>query len=421
MPDSRKVSREYAVLVINSRKQRGQAVNALTGSLFHKINKILTATRRSLSVFPINPESSDYEQPASWVINVESTLSIKRLFIKEFFLPPVADLSTKTYLLWISRAPIRSAIYLWYKIREKWLEASSNSNKIWGILRIIPEAISVALETILFIYIIPLLTITVIRPLRRMSGIAFILLLLTLLIGGVLISWQQTFIPLITWTSDITHQVIEIANDNRLKFDILFPVIASAVLGVILAFTIILGRIAQWMFHKADYSQGPSLYTTAELSYLLNPLYATKLREDFEYQLIDLNNKPNIQRIFVIGEYTGALLAYEVLSLTCRKKISKPVFLLTTNLSLAGFAASPIRSLWLLVDSIYWKRFSEPTPRNLSWHHLTTYPRQEYTVKLASRPRSRMPQVKIHYEKNHWFKGINTVLIDRLITLLRLA
>lgn len=159
----------------------------------------------------------------------------------------------------------------------------------------------------------------------------------------------------------------------------------------------------------------------AELSYLLDPLYATKLRENFEHQLIDLNNKLNVQRIFIVSEYTGALLAYEVLSRTCRGIISKPVYFLTSNLFVAGFAASPVRSLWLLVDSIYWKRFSEPTPRNLSWHHLTVYPRREYTVKIASRPRFRMPQVKIHYEKNHWFKGINTVLIDRLVTLLRLV
>lgn len=419
-----KVSAEYAVLVINTQEQQGQAADALAESLFNKLKKITTAKRPSLSI-SIEPVISDSEQVTSWSVSIESSRSIKRCLIKEFFLPPTAGPNTRAYLLWNFRAVKRAVVYLSHKLPEIWRQATSTSQKtlgiLLGILRITAETLGVVLETIFFVYLIPLMAFTVIRPLRRMGTLVFLLYLFAIVSVVVSLTWEQTLIPLIAWISQLTHQVIVLVADSDLTFDILFPVVASTVFGVALTVVFILGRIVRWIIGKWDIIQVRNPRTIGELSYLLDPLYAAKLRDNFERQLIDLNKAPNIQRIFVVCDHTGALLAYEVLSRACRGKISKPVYLQTRNLSLAGLSASPVRSLWLLVDSIDWGRFSEATPSNLSWYHVTGWPSREFTVKLTSRSGRGITPVELHFEKSHWYQGRNAMIIDRLITLIKLA
>lgn len=417
-----KVLKEYAVLVINTREQQGQASEALARSLFQKL-KISTAKRPSLSV-SIHHVISDSVQAASLSVSIESSRSFKRCLVKEFFLPPTPGLSTGDYLLWIFRAPMRTAVYLLHKLWEIWREAASTGQKSSGILRTIGEVFLIGLNTLFFVYFAPLISFIVIQPLRKMGNLALVLWLFVIVFGLVLLTWKQTLPPLVAWISQITHQLINLVPDSGVTFTIFFPVVASVFFGFALTFIIaLLAKIVRWLVPNFTISQERNLRTMeTPLSYLLDPVYASKVIDDFEHQLMDLNKDSNVQRIFVVCEGTGVLLAYEVLSRACRGKIIKPVYLLTrNNLSLAGFQASPVRSLWLLVDHIYWDRFSQTTPRNLSWRHLTVWPIQEYTVKLTSRSPHTIPQVQLHHENHVWFKGTNTVLIDRLITLMKLA
>lgn len=417
-----KISKEYAVLVINTRERQGQASEALAGSLFHKL-KILAAKSSSLSV-SIHNVISDSMQATSLSVSVESSRSIKRFLVKEFFLPPTPGLSTRNYLLWIFRAPVRTAVYSWHKLRHIWREAASTGQKSSLIWRIPFEVFLIAMDTFFFAYVTPLISLTVTHPLRKMGNLALSLWLFVIVFILVLLTWKQTVPPFISWISQITHQLINLVPDSGVTFYIFFPVMASLFLGIALTYIIaLLIKILRWLVPSPTISQERNLRTMeSPLSYLLDPVYASRVRDDFERKLIDLNNDTNVQCIFVVCQDTGVLLAYEVLSRACRGKIIKPVYLLTrNNLSVAGFMASPISSLWILVDHVYWDRFSQTTPKNLSWRHLTGWPVYEYTFKLISRYPHTIPQVQRRHKNHTWSKGTNTVLVDRLIALTKLV
>jgi len=237
-----------------------------------------------------------------------------------------------------------------------------------------------------------------------------------------LINWEDRLIPLITWISQITNSIMDSVKDDNLTFAVLFPVLCSTVFGVAITAMVILGRVVQWIFRRLDnYFEQGNLPLIKEYSYLLDPLYATKLKEDFEHQMISLNDKQDIERIFVVCEKAGILLAYEVLSQICPERISKPVYLLTRDFSLAGlFAATPDQSLWLLVDFSDWNRFSKTTPNKLFWYHFSRrLPCSEYKLRMTNLPRHTIPSVKIHLRKRYWFKKRNAALIERLSMLIR--
>ncbi len=416
------VSEEYAVLVINTREHQGLASEALARSLFHEL-KTSTMNSPSLSV-SIHPVISNSVQTASWSISIESSRSIKRCLVKEFFFPPTPGLSTSNYLLWILKSPARIAAYLTQKLREIWHEAVSTEQKLLGILHMIIEVLLIGLHTIYFVYFILPVSLIVIRTLRKIGNVMLLLYSFMIIFIILLATWKLILPPFISSISRFTEQLIELVPGSGVTFDILFPVMATIVFGFALTFFVaLLAKIARWIIRERDTGQeGNPRTMVSNLSYLLDPVYASKVRDNFERQLMDLNNDSNVQHILLVCQDTGGLLAYEVLSRACREQIIKPVHLLTRNtLSISGFTASPVRSLWLLVDHIYWDRFSQTTPENLSWLHLTTWPVYEISFKLTSRAPHTIPQVQLHSERHPWFKRTNTVLIDRLISLMKLA
>lgn len=414
------VSKGYGVLVINTREHQGQALNALVKSLFQQLNKTLSFRIPALTV-SIHPEVSDSDQSSSWTIDIKSQHSIRRCLIKEFFFPPTTGPGTITYLLWCFQAPIRAAEYLLHKLRNIWHESSFVGQKTSAVIRIIAEAFDVVLRTSIFLYFFPLLSLVIIRPLRKMGTLATVIYFFLIIAIIVTFTWEHPLLTIVNWTSQFTHQLVNLASDSNLTFDILFPVIAGAIFAAMLTLLITLVRTARWIVRSLDRNQEANRQAIVDLSYLLDPLYAAKVRDNFESQLIDFNMDSNFQYIFVVCERTGALLAYEVLSRICPGKISKPVYLLTSNISFAGFFASPLRSLWLLVDSKDWSRFSENTPANLSWRHFTTWPSNEYSVKIISSPEHTLPKVILHSEKLYWFKGENTAIVDRIISFFKLT
>lgn len=416
------VSEEYAVLVINTRERQGQASEALARSLFHKL-KTSTVNRPSLSV-SIHPVISDSVQTASWSVSIESSRSIKRCLVKEFFFPLTPGLSTSNYLLWILRSPMRIKAYLSQKLREIWQKAVSIKQKLLGILHMTGEVLLIVLHTLFFVCFLPLISIIAIRPLRKMGNAMLLLYSFMIIFIILLVTWKLILPPFISSISSFTEQLIKLMPASGVTFDILFPVMATIVFGFGLTFFIaLLAKMARLIIRETDTGQEGNLRKMeSELSYLLDPVYASKVRDDFERQLMDLNNDSNVRQILLVCQDTSGLLAYEVLSRACREKTIKPVHLLTHgDLSISGLLASPVRPLWLLVDHIYWDRFSQTTPENLSWLHLTTRPVSEISLKLTSRAPHTIPQVQRHYERHSWFKGTNAALIDRLITLMKLA
>ncbi len=412
--------KECAVLLISLHNQSGRAVDTLTTALFRKLNNDSRA-KQSASTVSIDPIAQDSHQPSSWFLNIETTQTIKRCKIQEFIIPKSQGLSIGTFIFWTFGAALRSFKYLAFKAKDMWRDASSINRKLLKIPKMLLSTIGTVFDTIFFYYFIPIMFINVIRVLRKISLVTYISFFLLMFFSVLLFNWEDKLILLVAWISQTTQTIVNSLEDNQLTFPVLFPVICSTVFGAAITVVIIFGRGVQWIFQRLDiYLEQGNLRLIDEYSYLLDPLYSAKLKQDFERQIISLNDTPNIERIFVVCEKTGILLAYEVLSRICQEKISKPVYLLTRDFSLAGFIASPDRSLWLLVNPSDWNRFSKATPRNLNWYHFSKrLPCNEYKLRITTLPHRIVPSVKMHFRKRYWFKRRSTALIERLSTLVR--
>jgi len=415
-----KKHKECAVLLISLHNQSGRAVDALTNALFRKLNKDSRAKQSAFTV-SINSVAQDRHQSGSWFVDIETTQTIKRCTIQEFIIPMSQGLSIRAFIFWTFRAVLRSGKYLVFKAKDMWKDASSIGRKLLIIPKMIVLTIVTGLETLFFYYFIPIMSSTVIRALRKIGVVTYISFFLLIVFAALLVNWEGRLIPLVSWISQITHTIVDSLEDDQLTFAVLFPVICSTVFAAALTVIIIFGRGVQWIFRRLDnYLEQGNPRLINEYSYLLDPLYATKLRGDFERQMISLNDKPDIERIFVVCEKAGILLAYEVLSRICLEKISKPVYLLTRDFSVAGLFAAPDRSLWLLVDSSDWNRFSKATPSKLFWYHFArSWPCSEYKMRMTTLPHHIIPSVKTHFRRRYWFKRRNTALIERLSTLIR--
>lgn len=418
--NSQKVSKEYAVLAIRSSDQKSLRSDALAESLFRKLRKLLGAKKTSLSI-SVHPGKYETEQVTSWSVSIESSRSIKRVLVEEFIFPPTDGPNALNYLLWVFRAALRAAKYLSFKLPETWHRATSVRKKISAITNIAIQVLDVIVETLTVSYMLALITFVVVRPLRKISTMTFLVFLFATLFAFVSLTWEQTLLPLVSVIGQFTHEVVDLAADPELTFGVLYPVLAGTIFGASVTVIIVLLQIVRWIIRKYDIGTEGDFSEGSELSYLLEPLYAAKVRDKLERHLITLNSDPNIQRICVICENAGVLLAYEVLSRACKQKISKPVYLLTRNLSLAGLPASPVRSLWLLIDSDDWDRFSEPSPRRLSWHHLAKRSWNEDMLNLTSPSGNRITQVRIHNEKFGHFRRSKTAFTNYLIPLLKLV
>jgi len=418
--NSQKVSKEYAVLAIRSSDQKSLRSDALAESLFRKLRKLLGVKKTSLSI-SVHPEKCETEQVTSWSVSIESSRSIKRVLVEEFIFPPTDGPNALNYLLWVFRAALRAAKYLSFKLPETWHRATSVRKKISAITNIAIQVLDVIVETLTVSYMLALITFVVVRPLRKISTMTFLVFLFAILFAVVSLTWEQTLLPLVSVIGQFTHEVVDLAADPELTFGVLYPVLAGTIFGASVTVIIALLQIVRWIIRKYDIGTEGDFSEGSELSYLLEPLYAAKVRDKLERHLITLNSDPNIQRICVICENAGVLLAYEVLSRACKQKISKPVYLLTRNLSLAGLPASPVRSLWLLIDSDDWDRFSEPSPRRLSWHHLAKRSWNEDMLNLTSPSGNRITQVRIHNEKFGHFRRSKTAFTNYLIPLLKLV
>lgn len=414
---SKNTSKDYAVLVINNREHEGQAARALAVSLYSKLKSM----KKFSSFISIHQTNLDSKQIAGWVINIESTRSKKRFIIEEFFFPPMQSLNVKVFLLWISRAVLRSIIYLKYKISEIWQQDISNGHILSGIINIIVTVVFVLFDTLFFIYAFPLISFVFIRTLQKLGNMALIVYLLAITSIIISLTWEQTLLPLVAWVARLTSRIVELVANSGLTFDVLFPVLSGVIFGasvIVIGFII---KIARGLLRRFEVSEEEYFRRMGELSYLLDPIYTATVKDNIERNLINLSELPNIKRIFVVCRNAGVLLAYEVLSNVCRERISTPVSILSHDLSLAGFSASPRESLWLLVDNTDWSRFSKSTPRRLSWHYLTRWPIREYTTRLISQSKYGLPLMKRTFEQHHRFKGRNSALVDSLLTLLKLA
>jgi len=413
------VSKEYAVLVINTREQQGRAADALTESLFQKLRKMLS--KKTSSSVSISSAGSESEQTISWRLDIKSLRSVKSCLVEEFFFPPTPGPKANIYLCWAFRTIPRAGMYLWYRMLESRHQTTSIGKKLSTAMKLALETIDVLMQTIFFVYVIPLTALIVIRPIRKIGALASMAFFLALFIMIVIVTWENTMLPLVSWISQLTQQIIALMPDNQLEFGALFPVLAGAIFGAILTAIIVVAPIIRWIFLKFVSDTEGNIRTMGEFSYLLDPLYAAEVRGNFERKIIDLNTSQNVQSICVVCEHTGALLAYEVLSRVCLEKISTPVYLITHKLSLAGFQVSPVRSLWLLVDPLDWERFSKPTPRKLSWYHITNWPIKKYVVRLTARSGDKIPQTQLRSEPRVWFERTNSALTDHIIKLLKLT
>lgn len=417
--NSHKISKEYAVLAIRSSDQRNLRSDALAESLFRRLRK-LSGVKKTSSSISIHPEKCESEQVASWSVSIESSRSTKRVLVEEFILLPTDGPNALNYLLWFSQAPLRAKKYLSFKLSATWHRATTVKEKLLAIKNIGIQIFDVIVETLTISYIFALITFVVVRPLRKFSMMAYLVCIFAVLFAIVSLTWEQTLLPLVSGVSEFTHEVVDLAADPELTFGVLYPVLAGTIFGASVTIIIVLVQIMRWIIRKYDILAEGNFSTLSEFSYLLEPLYAAKVKDKLERHLITLNSDPKIQRICVICENVGVLLAYEVLSRACKQKISKPVYLLTRNLSLAGISASPVRSLWLLIDSDDWGRFSEPSPKRLSWHHLAKRSWNKDMLNLTSPSGNRITQVQIHSEMFGYFRRSKTAFVNYLIPLLKL-
>jgi hypothetical protein len=216
-----------------------------------------------------------------------------------------------------------------------------------------------------------------------------------------------------------THALVGLSGDKKITFEILFPIVAGLAVTIGILCVQLLVKVMKWIVLKLGIPSEGYTEVNNGFSYFLDPLYSAELRSEFGKLVKELNETADLQQIIVVSEGIGGLLAYEVLSRSCRAEINKPVYLITRNLFFAGFPISPTGSLWLWVDISEWSRFSLSTPINLSWHHFTPWPTGEKIIELISLRGIKLPKVEVHTEiKRNAHRRSDTLLSERLIAML---
>ncbi len=304
-------------------------------------------------------------------------------------------------------------------MKGRWLNADSFYKKLVGVIGALVKSLEISIEMVFFIYTIPILSFLVIRPLRRFGIMAVIAMFLLIAAVIMIPMWEDTFVPLVSWIGQITVQLVDAVELDKVTFSVLFPVLAGTIFGTSIIILVMIARLIQWVFRKLDVPEDRGYSLINELSYLLNPLYGAQVREGFEQHLIKLNEMQNIQRICVVCDHTSALLAYEVLSRICSQRDFTPTYLITNDITLAGFSASPTLSLWLLVDPEDWNRFSKPAPRNLSWHYIYWIARNLDSFDVTSPNGDKIAKLNMYRKNKIWEKPV-TAFTDHLIKSLKL-
>lgn len=405
---------EYPIVVVNISDQPGSKVDTLARSLFKKL-KVIAAHDTSLSV-SIEDIGSNQEESPSWAITATSPSKIKRYLLSEFCFPPTKGPKVVDYLVWILRAPVRAANYLRCRLLEI-METGSRRQKVRALVGMLPKSVGLALFFSSFLYVTTLISFTVIDPFRRWSlriTVLYFFLLATLVASS---TWKSFLPPFVAWVSQLTQQLVDLVPGINLRFDLLFPVMATLIFGAGVSIVVFLLRATIQAIRRADEQKIAAYHGVVDFAYLLDPLYSATASGAFEKRLLKVGNKKETKNLFVICEHGGILLAYEVLSRTCPEKINRPVHLLTHKMDLAGLQVGLGAMLWLLVEPTDWPRFAMTTPRELSWHHWMNLPSEEYIYRINSTPQDRMPQVQHESIDKAWFKSSHSMLLDRLIAL----
>ena len=405
--------REYPIIVVNMSDKPGGTVNTLAKSLFKKL-KGNAADDPSLSV-SIEDLRSGQEELPSWAITAESTGKIKRYLLNEFCLPSTEGPGFVDYLVWALRAPVRAASYLGYILRQI-VGTGSKRQKARALVVMLPKMVMLTIQILAFFYLIPIISIAVIYPLRKWSLRVTILYSVVFAVLVFFATWKLFLPPLVAWVSQLTQQLLALVRHTELSFDLLFPVMATVVFGIGVSAIIGLVGVVRHVMRRAD-ARTTVAYGAVDFAYLLDPLYSAAARGAFEKILLKAGNKKETHRLFVICERGGVLLGYEVLSHACLGKINAPVYLLTYNLELAGIRVELLAALWLLIEPTDWSRFAKTTPHELSWHHWAILPSEELILRTQFTPQDRVPQVQRKSIKSSWFKSSYSMLVDRLIAL----
>ena len=152
------ICREYTVLVINTRGEKGEAVDAFTESLFNNLKK------RSVSV-SIHPVT-DSEQTPAWSLIIGSPGDRTHCYVNEFFFPKTKGPTSINSLFWLLKAPVRAVKYFWHKLKQLRLEAEHSGQKAVRTLgKAVVVGIDVCLQVLFFAYIMPLIAYVIIHPL----------------------------------------------------------------------------------------------------------------------------------------------------------------------------------------------------------------------------------------------------------------
>jgi len=404
---------EYPIVVVSNSNQPGTTVNKITRSLFKKL-KDIAVNDPSLSV-SIEDLGSNREESPSWAITAKSPSKIKRYLLNEFCFPPTKGPKFVDYLVWILRAPVRTANYLSYRLRES-METGSRRQKVRALFYMLPRSVMLAFQVLAFFYLMPIISLTVIDPFRRWSLRITAIYFFFIATVVVLATWKSIVPPCVTEISQITQQLVDLVPSTKLSFNLLFPVIAAIIFGAVVSVIVFLLRATIQAVRRAD-ERPIATHGAVTFAYLLDPLYAATARVAFEKILLKAGNGEETKGLFVICEHGGILLTYEVLSRTYSEKIHRPVHLLTHNMDLAGLPVGPRAMLWLMVEPTDWSRFARTTPYELSWHHWMDWPSEEYIFKINSISQDQIPQVQRESIQKAWFKSSQSMLVDRLIAL----
>lgn len=405
--------REYPIVVVNTSDKPGVAVYTLARSLSKRLSDI-AANDPSLSV-SVKSLGSNRSGSPSWAIAAESTDNVKRYLLSEFHLSPTNSPKFTDYFLWILRTPVRAAKYLWYQSCES-MGPGSRRQRTRRLVGIFLNSLLISILVPSYLYLMLFLSFVVVYPLRRLRVGMVTLYLLAITSLVVLFASKSLLVGLVLGISHFTQQLLSLANDPKLSFDLLFPVMAAAILGVAVSIVVFLIGLLRQVIPEADEWMFPA-QGTVDFAYLLDPLYAAKARGAFEEMILDVVNKEETKSLFVVSEHAGILLAYEVLSRACPGKMNKPVHLLTRNFDVAGLLRINLSTiLWLFVEPINWSRFARTTPSELLWHHWTPWPSNEFTLKIDSAPRGRLPHVQRKLVKTSWKSSYSTS-VNRLIAL----
>ncbi len=412
-----KVRNKIAIIAVTAQPQQTIRAESLTRGLFKKLNlKSVHSTPLSITVSPLTDSDANLRS-----VIVESPNAVTECLIKDFPLPTPKDLSYGDYLRWAFSSIVRSPVYFWHRLKQitRNIPASSK-DKTENFTDAVSRAIGIFLQTIAFLILVPIVTITLLEPLRRLSTALAVLYMVAFFSLLTLGSWKLTLPPLITWISNTTNDLVKLSPNSGLEFDMLFPVVAGVVFAAILSLIAALLGTLKNVFRESTTVTENVRHLNANLSYVFDSFYANDLKVAFKGKLSQLNNDFNPDTIFVIAQDSGALLAYEVLADYCSEPTSKPTFLFTSNLSLGGFKASPAGSVFLLLNPGEWGRFSRPMPEKLSWYHFSDWPVLGQRVILSFSPGDVMPHSTIDSQWHPWNEGQISSLINRLILLMKL-